>query len=463
MDAVGDPHHQKPSNNNNNSNSQSRNADDDNHATIQEEDENDLFLTNTIADAARAIRHDSFAVYKVPSHTAQAIRVAWTEARKFFAMATTLSTSTTNISATIDTSIAATARAATGTSTKTAATETQEKSGSGNSSNYIIHQGQLHGLYEPSAAKYLYRAFCSSPHQPWPAGNNSDSNKFNMENGEHHHFRQASIEVAQELHQILMDCLAQIEQQESQNQYQPYNPEPCHHGGVCGGGGGSGSENDESSSPKRKRPRHEFQLQTNESQSSPITVPTSALDPFAQCPLDYFLYHGQQERRQHQHQAASHQRHGKSTTTKVSATGNPNTITTPTNPTVVVPNCTAHVDRGLLIVVCLTNVPGLEVWSRRRHGGSYLCPEILSHHATLYQELEPCAGGEYVCIMAGDQLSDYCCQPRMTMAYGAQQQRQQPRRRLNACVHRVRSNLPQARLSISYELRGVQRQTHSAG
>jgi hypothetical protein len=457
MDAAGDPHHENANNSTtNNSSSHNRNSDDDNHSTIQHDDENDLFVTSTIADAARAIRHDSFSVYKVPSHTTQAIRAAWTEARFFLAMATTRPTRTTNMSATIDTSSTATAGGGTGTTNTV--TEPQAKSGSSHSSHYIIHQGQLYGFYEPSAAKYLYRAFCNSPHQPWPACNYSDSNKSNSKNGENHLFRQASIEVAQELHQILMDCLAQIQQQERQEQHQTYDPEPSRQGG---GGTGGGEDND-SSSPKPKRPRRQFQPQTNEAQSSPITVPTSVLDPVAQCPLDYFLYHGQQERRQQQLQAASHQRHSDSSTHTVTAHDNPNTTTTQTNPAIVVPNCTAHVDRGLLIVVCLTNVPGLEVWSRRRHGGSYRCPETLSQNATLYQELEPCAGGDFVCIMAGDQLPDYCCQPTRTMEDDSQQQGPPPRR-LDACVHRVRNNLPQARLSISYELRGVQRQTHGAG
>ena len=37
----------------------------------------------------------------------------------------------------------------------------------------------------------------------------------------------------------------------------------------------------------------------------------------------------------------------------------------------VAANCTAHVDRGVLVAISLTDVPGLEV----RSGGRWVCPE----------------------------------------------------------------------------------------
>ena len=107
------------------------------------------------------------------------------------------------------------------------------------------------------------------------------------------------------------------------------------------------------------------------------------------CPLDYFLYHGDK----------------------------PNAV-----------SCSEHVDRGALICVCLTNVPGLEVHT----GDRFVCPEVYTHNADLYRDRHACS--EYVCIMAGDQL-------------------QQIAPAAEACVHRVRNDLQQARLSISYELR----------
>ena len=95
------------------------------------------------------------------------------------------------------------------------------------------------------------------------------------------------------------------------------------------------------------------------------------------CPLDYFLYHGKNSK---------------------------------------AVNCSEHVDRGVLICICLSNVPGLELYSN----GSWICPEEVDE-------------GSLVCILAGQQLRQFSDIP--------------------ACIHRVRNNLPKQRLSISYELR----------
>lgn len=107
------------------------------------------------------------------------------------------------------------------------------------------------------------------------------------------------------------------------------------------------------------------------------------------CPLDYFLYHGDK----------------------------PNAI-----------SCSEHVDRGMLICVCLTNVPGLEV----RDDSAFVCPEVVTHNADLYRDRQALSG--LICIMAGHQL-------------------QQTLPGAKACVHRVRNDLKQSRLSLSYELR----------
>jgi hypothetical protein len=119
-------------------------------------------------------------------------------------------------------------------------------------------------------------------------------------------------------------------------------------------------------------------------------------------------------------------------------------------------NCSEHVDRGVLIVVCLTNVPGLEVL--RSCQGScaefcihhFVCPEVLVHNSNLYQEAQDSCSN-LVCIMAGDQLA-----PLLKTRMGTRDERTMNDDFANlpmACVHRVRSHLKRTRLSISYELR----------
>jgi isopenicillin N synthase-like dioxygenase len=139
------------------------------------------------------------------------------------------------------------------------------------------------------------------------------------------------------------------------------------------------SENDGESHSKRLK-------MTNSS----LNIPNNAMQA-DNCPLDYFLYHGD----------------------------TPNAI-----------NCSEHVDRGILICVCLTNVPGLEVLPRDSH--RFTCPEIQTYNASLYRERQACT--DLVCIMAGDQLK--ILHPEV-----------------KACIYRVRNELRQSRLSITYELR----------
>jgi hypothetical protein len=138
------------------------------------------------------------------------------------------------------------------------------------------------------------------------------------------------------------------------------------------------------------------------------------------CPLDYFLYHG-----------------GGIDVAPASIVSN---------------NCTAHVDRGYLIAICLTNnSPGLEVLpatattttaaasaggttSRDDDADGYVCPEAATQRASLFAEAAPCTN--LICILAGDQWRQL-----------------DPETTVKACVHRVRNNLRASRLSISYELR----------
>jgi hypothetical protein len=122
-----------------------------------------------------------------------------------------------------------------------------------------------------------------------------------------------------------------------------------------------------------------------------------------------------------------------------------------------VANCTEHVDRGVLIVVCLTNVPGLEVCRGAKDNLRFVCPEILVYNANLFQEAEDSCSS-LVCIMAGDQLAPLLATAGRTEEVVNQVEAEGmdglgmsefPK----ACLHRVRTPLKRARLSISYELR----------
>jgi len=241
------------------------------------------------------IKH-SVAIYRVDRDTANTISEAWLQARRFF--------------------------------------DSLDKT-----SFHRVVKGHLHGFYTPSEAKQLYRAFCGSSLQPWP----SDE------------FRNASKEVADKLHKLLLACHNEMIQR-------------------------SFNDKDEDERPLKR-------LKT-----TTFTIPESARETDA-CPLDYFLYNGDK----------------------------PNAV-----------SCSEHVDRGILICVCLTNVPGLEVLPRDQD--AFFCPEIHTHNENLYRDRQACSG--LVCIMAGDQLKEMHPQ-------------------VKACVHRVRNDLKQSRLSITYELRAT--------
>ena len=102
-------------------------------------------------------------------------------------------------------------------------------------------------------------------------------------------------------------------------------------------------------------------------------------------------------------------------------------------------NCSPHTDRGALIAVALTNVPGLEVLlqntARSSPSFSCYCPEQV-HADRLFAHPY-----SLVCIMAGDQLQRLYSHSHPTCALHG------------GCIHRVRDNLPSPRLSISYEIR----------
>jgi isopenicillin N synthase-like dioxygenase len=104
-------------------------------------------------------------------------------------------------------------------------------------------------------------------------------------------------------------------------------------------------------------------------------------------PLDYFYYHNQ----------------------------NPKAI-----------NCSEHIDRGILIAICLSNVPGLQVAKPKgKHGEFVNLEELVSSTES----------NNYICILAGNQLAIHS------------------NNTVPPCIHRVKQQLSNPRLSISYELR----------
>lgn len=157
----------------------------------------------------------------------------------------------------------------------------------------------------------------------------------------------------------------------------------------------------------------EIESRCNEEKASPVNAKRRRLDSskinedvpnkrlqMKQCPLDYFFYHG----------------------------NDPSAI-----------NCSEHVDRGVLICVCLSKVPGLELRIRKgnRQSEEFFCPESTVKTDTDYCKVDGGPSG-LVCIMAGDQLDESL---QVQEIY------------IPACRHRVRNNLKHPRLSITYELR----------
>jgi hypothetical protein len=289
----------------------------------------DFPITTSLAGAAREISKHSFAIYKAPVGTANAIQDAWNEAVPVLNAEDPPSTNCQR-----------------------------------------IVQGHLHGYNVPSRSKRLFRAFCGSPEQPWP----------------NPRFQQTSLQVADHLHQALAECYHHLERIESiQTPSNPSSEAYPQHSGMESSSLPLSTLESENQSPARKRAR------LSRTHSKNLKMPLTAQDTSA-CPLDYFLYHNQ-------------------------------------DPSAV--NCSKHVDRGLLIAVCLTDVPGLELLVSPEK--QWVTPEVWIHNAHLYQETESACSSGWICILAGGQLSQ-----RMNIA---------------PCVHRVRQPLKRARLSISYELR----------
>jgi hypothetical protein len=296
-----------------------------------------LEVSTTLSEAATKIISDSYAIYRVDDDTHQAVQDAWLEARGFFASVQHGSND-----------------------------EKAERRKAMMDTCRVIQDGHVLGFHVPSAAKFLFRAYCDEherPDQPWP----SES------------LRIASFRLARKLDEILNQCCTEIRFKIAEIK-----------------------EKDTPAKAGTKRQRQN-QSGNNGHQNDNISHPGN-------CPLDYFLYHGHAD-------------------------------------PAVASNCTAHVDRGFLIAICLTNnSPGLEVLpassgmsgsdnSNAAYGEyRYVCPEDSMQRASLYTETSSYTN--LICILAGDQWRQL-----------------DPETTVQACVHRVRNNLRASRLSISYELR----------
>lgn len=191
-------------------------------------------------------------------------------------------------------------------------------------------------------------------------------------------FREASTQLAGKLHALLVDCCNEVDRKV-----------------ACK------LSNGQSTAPKEEITRSTHSKKRRK--MSPVSHKRTDTAITALCPLDFFLYHGRIINSTNQHSSA-------------------------------VVNCSKHIDRGALICVCLTRIPGLELLPRGKT--NFICPETITHNENLYQERQSCS--DLICIMAGDQLK----QPGGSTS-----------NELTACVHRVRNDLKGARLSISYELR----------
>jgi hypothetical protein len=293
----------------------------------------DLEIATTLSEVATKIQRDSYAIYRVDDDTHQSVQEAWREAREFFSSIH-------------------------GNGSDNDQIERRKKI---MDSYRVIQDGHLLGFHVPSAAKYLFRAYCDDKHigkgQPWPSET----------------FRAASCRLARKLDEILSQCCSEIRAQIIKTK-----------------------ETDDTTTnnagTKRKRVVGQFDSSDNNIVNRP-----------EHCPLDYFLYHGCVD-------------------------------------PAIASNCTAHVDRGYLIAIALTNnSPGLEVLPAAAASGmasdaDFVCPEDFTQRASLFTEAASCTN--LICILAGDQWRQL-----------------DPETTVHACVHRVRNNLRASRLSISYELR----------
>lgn len=206
------------------------------------------------------------------------------------------------------------------------------------------------------------------------------------------HLRRSSINVASRLHALLIDCLDAI---------------------VAATTVASvGADFDTGRRRKRQKTSSLSIAYAAPGKSCNLFIPRS-MNEALYCPLDYFLYNNNGGRRHK--------------------------------------NCSEHIDRGILICVALTHVPGLEVFCRESN--QYVCPELIAKAEALLGER--CSGcSDLVCVMAGDQLKEALAAMSGRQGEDVHAPMGSTLTNTSACVHRVRNRLERARLSLTYELRG---------
>ena len=364
-----------------------------------------LEVTETIREAADQIFSHSFAVYRVHPASAAKIQAAYKTAVGFFreSSVSTTKSSQDDVNGNI-------------TRRRRDLVERYRR----------VKNGNLYGYNIPLESKELYRTW----HNPAPeitreyhGGDKKQEEKQQLDNFRNQQpwpsdeFCVASFHLAKELHQLLSECLQHmIVLGHSMHEQKRNNVENDASFSKSSREHRQQRKIKSSSPPPKKRfrtsadvaPDHFDARNENDSISNICDNESDEKDLLwpsfrsSLCPLDFFFYHNRV----------------------------PNAV-----------NCSEHIDRGALIVVCLTDVPGLEVHSSASQTFSFQCPERLVHNENLYQErMDDLCCSDLVCIMAGDQLSKVLTLSKSTLTP-------------NACVHRVRNPLKCARVSMSYELR----------
>mmetsp|Transcript_23658 Transcript_23658/g.52637 ORF Transcript_23658/g.52637 Transcript_23658/m.52637 type:complete len:438 (-) Transcript_23658:1021-2334(-) len=423
-------------------------------------------VTETLSEAAARVLSDSFAVYRVDAAVAARIRAAHRSAAAFFR----------------DTAVAATtARDSRDDGAGCNSNNNKKKKRTFFLSTYRrVVKGNLYGYNIPLPSKELFRTWhdcsrCGCGRGTSGGNNNNNNNNENDEKEQElERFRRrqpwpsnelctASFRLAKDLHALLSECLWQITLLDRERWSSsttktngafgrssctgtgtstplPQQPrDPAHRpspgpsfplrprkrsrrsrdGGTSGvvpgkndddRGAGTGHGSDAAAT------RNETNNNTNEETVPPL------LPPSRTSPLDFFFYHNRV----------------------------PGAV-----------NCSEHTDRGALVVVCLTDVPGLEVLlpppsspsnNTSPSSSCFVCPGVLVRNPRQRSEDDACRCSDLVCIVAGDQLT------RLLSSSSSSNRNEATATTttattVRACVHRVRNPLKRARLSISYELR----------
>lgn len=397
-----------------------------------------LTICTDLNQAAKLILHQSFAILQVDKHTHRSITHAWTAASEFFS--SSISFQQRNlVNDTISTATSASVAAVTALyydnddddDDDDVDDDDEEENNTKKPKSYQIDEalflskyrrvshGNLLGFNRPSPAKVLFRAFCSDwgkdNNQPWP------HSRFSL--------KRRSVDLSTRLHDLLVKCVHKIR----------YEHEVVE---IVKREEGVISKRRKTVSSSTHQQYH--LIHRKDTTHSALQIPTDMMNA-GLCPLDYFFYHALDSM---------------TSTTSQNNNGENDAEYGDGKPVVSkvkVVNCSEHVDRGILICISLTNVLGLEVMlppitavddvgSCRR---VFVCPETVAVGRKGLGDVNDVGCTDLVCILSGDQLNDavrtHSVDGRLNSSASG---------RLGPCVHRVRSNLEQARLSITYELRG---------